>query len=558
MVSFFSGFFFLLVSLVLILLSLLLRFWGVIYFMEWEFLDLSRVSWIYLVIIDSMGLSFMGLVLFISSIVMFYRTFYVSKDTSFVRFIILVALFVASIILIIISPNIIRILLGWDGLGLVSYCLIIFYENKKSSRAGMLTILSNRVGDILILLSIGLSVGLGRISFFYFQGFSCSLNLIFLFLVLAAITKRAQIPFSAWLPAAMAAPTPVSALVHSSTLVTAGVYILIRLSMIVQFNYLLFVVALSTLFISGVGANFEIDLKKIIALSTLSQLGLIMISLSFGFRDLAFFHLISHALFKSLLFLCAGVFIHRLGDWQDVRLLQLGWIFIPSISFFFLISSLSLCGFPFLSGFYSKDYLLEFFFIGGLRAFIFLIVIVCILLTLIYRFRLFLLIYKVGVGSLISKSLGDPRGIGVPIFFLFVMSISGGWILVNISFPTLFIYLPLPYKMLIFMVRILTSLVFLYFVKTLRWVYSAKKNMVFLGTIWNLPFLSTIFFNYLVSYGLRILKILDQGWVEAVFPKNFYSVVSYSGGLVDATLVINLRLFFSWVLLLTFLGFILL
>ena len=122
----------------------------------------------------------------------------------------------------------------------------------------------------------------------------------------------------------MAAPTPVSALVHSSTLVTAGVYILIRLSMIVQFNYLLFVVALSTLFISGVGANFEIDLKKIIDLSTLSQLGLIMISLSFGFRDLAFFHLISHALFKSLLFLCAGVFIHRLGDWQDVRLLQLG------------------------------------------------------------------------------------------------------------------------------------------------------------------------------------------------------------------------------------------
>jgi len=122
----------------------------------------------------------------------------------------------------------------------------------------------------------------------------------------------------------MAAPTPVSALVHSSTLVTAGVYILIRLNIVIQFNYLLFVISLSTLFMSGVGANFEMDLKKIIALSTLSQLGLIIMSLAFGFRDLAFFHLISHALFKSLLFLCAGVFIHRLGDWQDIRLLKLG------------------------------------------------------------------------------------------------------------------------------------------------------------------------------------------------------------------------------------------
>jgi len=150
-----------------------------------------------LLIIDSLGLRFMGLVLFISSIVMFYRTFYVSRDSSFVRFIILVTLFVASMMLIIISPNMVSILLGWDGLGLVSYCLIIFYENRKSSRAGMLTVLSNRVGDIFILLSVGLCAGMGRISFFYYQGFLNNLDLIFLFLVLAAMTKRAQIPFSA-------------------------------------------------------------------------------------------------------------------------------------------------------------------------------------------------------------------------------------------------------------------------------------------------------------------------------------------------------------------------
>jgi NADH-ubiquinone oxidoreductase chain 5 len=174
--------------------------WGVIYFLEWEILEMVGVSWVYLIILDPVSLAFMGLVFFISSMVIFYRTFYVSSDSSFVRFIILVSLFVGSIILIIISPNIISILLGWDGLGLVSYCLIIFYENRKSSRAGILTILSNRVGDIFILLSVGLSVEMGRINFFFFQGFvGCrnNYNLIFFFLVVAAITKRAQIPFSA-------------------------------------------------------------------------------------------------------------------------------------------------------------------------------------------------------------------------------------------------------------------------------------------------------------------------------------------------------------------------
>lgn len=186
--------------------------------------------------------------------------------------------------------------------------------------------------------------------------------------ILAAITKRAQIPFSAWLPAAMAAPTPVSALVHSSTLVTAGVYLLIRFSEVIGVNMFLMYVSVFTIILSGVGANFEIDLKKIIALSTLSQLGVIIITLSLGLVELTFFHLISHALFKSLLFLCAGAYIHRYGDIQDIRFLGgVGKIF-PLTSFLFIGCSLSLCGFPFLSGFYSKDLILESYFIGSINA----------------------------------------------------------------------------------------------------------------------------------------------------------------------------------------------
>jgi len=187
---------------------------------------------------------------------------------------------------------------------------------------------------------------------------------VLIMVILASITKSAQIPFSAWLPAAMAAPTPVSALVHSSTLVTAGVYLIIRFNYLVGLNLFIFYLGRLTIFMSGLGANFEIDLKKIIALSTLRQLGVIMIVLSLGYSELAFFHLLTHALFKSLLFLCAGVFIHGARDCQDIRFLGGVMSGMPISSLFFVCCSLSLCGFPFLSGFYSKDLILELFISG--------------------------------------------------------------------------------------------------------------------------------------------------------------------------------------------------
>jgi len=253
-----------------------------------------------------------------------YISYYIKIDSVAIKFILIVFLFVFSIVLLIFRPNFVSILLGWDGLGLVSYCLVIFYENNKSSRAGILTIFSNRIGDVLILLRISLILGFGSTRIFYLELISLSFELKFIFylILLAAITKRAQIPFSAWLPAAMAAPTPVSSLVHSSTLVTAGVYLLIRFYNIFEIKYFLFIISLFTMIISGVGAVFETDLKKIIALSTLSQLGIIIITLSFGLIEISFFHLLRHALFKSLLFLCAGGYIHSLGDFQDSRLVS--------------------------------------------------------------------------------------------------------------------------------------------------------------------------------------------------------------------------------------------
>lgn len=214
--------------------------------------------------------------------------------------------------------------------------------------------------------------------YFFFDFFLKDYDLIIvgILVLLAAITKSAQIPFSSWLPAAIAAPTPVSALVHSSTLVTAGVYLLIRFNLLfINFYFRIFLLLIGrlTIFISGLGANFESDLKKTIALSTLSQLGLIISILSLGFFKLAFFHLLTHALFKALLFLCAGSFIHNLINFQDVRFSGSLLKVIPLTSFCFNISRLALRGIPFLAGFYSKDLILEIISINFINFFIFFI-----------------------------------------------------------------------------------------------------------------------------------------------------------------------------------------
>lgn len=344
-------------------------------FIEWELFNFNSCDLIINFIFDWIRLLFISFVLFISSIVIFYRWDYMNEDKNKIRFIYIVVLFIVSIIFLIISPNLITILIGWDGLGLVSYCLVIYFQNYKSYNAGILTALSNRIGDVALLISIAWIINIGRWSFIFYLEF-IDLNLIFLIIIIiAAITKRAQIPFSSWLPAAIAAPTPVSALVHSSTLVTAGVYLLIRFNNYLILNnqvlLILLILGRLTIFISGLGANYEIDLKKIIALSTLSQLGLIIRILSLGYIKLAFFHLLTHALFKALLFLCAGIFIHRIINFQDIRLSGGFNNQIILSLIYFNISSLALCGIPFLAGFYSKDLILEYVIISNINLLIF-------------------------------------------------------------------------------------------------------------------------------------------------------------------------------------------
>jgi len=234
-------------------------------------------------------------------------------------------------------------LLGWDLLGLISYCLVIYYQNYRFYNSGIVTVLSNRVGDVGLLITIGIIVIYGSWNIYII---AIENYIVYLIIILATITKRAQIPFSTWLPIAIAAPTPVSSLVHSSTLVTAEVYLIIRFNRLIiirKFNLFLLFISIFII-ISELRALYENDLKKIIALSTLSQLGLIIMILRLGLRLLGFYHLITHALFKSLLFLCAGTIIHLMKNNQDIRYCGGLNEIIPFISVFFYVFILSIIG----------------------------------------------------------------------------------------------------------------------------------------------------------------------------------------------------------------------
>jgi len=472
----------------------------------------------------------------ISSMVLFYRGEYMGGDYNINRFIYLVVAFVGSIGILIISPNLIRILLGWDGLGLVSYALVIYYQNEKSANAGILTVLSNRIGDVAILLRIGLILRIGRWNFlFRCYSLSDEENLIIKFLiVLAAITKRAQIPFSAWLPAAMAAPTPVSALVHSSTLVTAGVYLIIRFSpALVNSRVQVFLLLISclTIFISGLGANFEYDLKKIIALSTLRQLGVILRAVGIGLSCLAFFHLLTHALFKALLFICAGVIIHNVKEFQDIRFIGGLRKCIPLTRIIINLSNLALCGTPFLAGFYSKDLILEVVFIRWVNFISFILFVVRTRLTVCYSFRL--VYYRLRGGFNLSgfRSVNDERVIiSRPILILRIGAIRGGAVLSWLILPDIYIICIRRFiKRLVILVRILGG-VWGYIINLLHLNYKLSclnfyRRRVFRGSIWNIPFLSTYRgVKFRCEVGQIQFRVADKGWREYLGGQGSFSL----------------------------------
>nr|APX40051.1 NADH dehydrogenase subunit 5 [Psylliodes cupreatus] len=508
------------------------------YIIEYNLIILNSVNFVYIILMDWMSTMFMSFVLFISSMVILYSEEYMGQDLNKDRFILLVVMFVISMMMMIISPNLVSILLGWDGLGLVSYCLVIYYQNIKSFNAGMLTALSNRVGDVALLMSIAWMLNYGSWNFLFYLEIMKNdsvMELISYLVVLAAMTKSAQIPFSSWLPAAMAAPTPVSSLVHSSTLVTAGVYLLIRFNLAFSpfvMNFLLFISSL-TMFMSGLGANFEFDLKKIIALSTLSQLGLMMSILALGSYKLAFFHLLIHALFKALLFMCAGNIIHSLNNCQDIRYMGGLVSHLPLSCTYFNICNWSLCGIPFMSGFYSKDLVVEFMSMNILNMFIYIIFYVSIGLTAAYSFRL---TYYTLTGSFNFISMNLLKESSKIMLFgmsgLIWIVIFSGAIFNWLVFDTI-IFICLPFFMKIMtLLMILMGMFIGYELSKFNLVYNLLSNnfyIYFISSMWNMPALSTFGMNYIpINLGAIYMKVLDQGWFEYYGGQNLSYLIKNS------------------------------
>lgn len=476
---------------------------------------------------------------------------YIINDKNYIRFHFLLIIFILRIYLLILRPNIVRVLLGWDGLGLRSYLLVIYYGRTKAYNSGIITALTNRLGDSLILLRIGFLIIIGNWNFYFYSTKSLDLILIII-IILAASTKSAQIPFSAWLPAAMAAPTPVSSLVHSSTLVTAGVYLLIRHEIFFfsnKFTFYIIVIGTLTIVLARIRALFETDLKKIVALSTLRQLGIIFLSLGLGRYIIRYFHLLTHAFFKALLFLCTGAIIHRSKDYQDLRLTGRRSISLPTINRFILISRFSLMGLPFISAFFSKEIILEIIILKNFNLRVYILIVLGVALTALYRTRFIYLIFSNwNFNDITTLKLEEDSFILKRIFFLLLpASLGGAWIYLYILNNLKLSVSSRNTKIFVIMLIIFGIL----FIINLSFIHQ-KWGFYFwrLSRIWFLPFIRSQIINFF-SFNQRkkIYKFIDRGILSFNF-NYIYSFIQFTINSVRVKFIHKILFFLAiWLLI---------
>lgn len=522
------------ISLILGILSLIIININIFLSLDIQFITIITIKISINIIIDWISCIFLRTVLFISSIIISFRLYYIPKNQQ-KQFFFLLIIFIISIVILILRNNIFLILLGWDGLGISSYILVVFYQNYDTASSGSITLLRNRIGDIIILISIGIII--------IIQNWRLQINeeyilIIILLLLIAACSKRAQFPFSAWLPIAIAAPTPISALVHSSTLVTAGVFIIIRISN----NYhpytilILILISSSTALYARISANWEQDLKKIIALSTLSQIAIIIFAISINRINIAFSHLIIHALFKSTIFLCAGVIIHE-TSYQDIRIIGMKFIINPLIIITIGITLLSLIGIPFISGFFSKDIIIEKIISSKLECIISILIIISIGITISYSFRILILSTKIYIKTQPIISNHHSNTYNIPIILISIIIILSGPSLTWIINPEQIMIIPTKFKIIILIIIIIRIII--------SYILSFKnKKYIKLG------FRSlTLWFNHLITaYYIKITSPLiliyinqDITWKEIYGPKiifNFNKIISKLPDLTKLTTLI--------------------
>nr|UZG91502.1 NADH dehydrogenase subunit 5 [Dermacentor reticulatus]UZG91567.1 NADH dehydrogenase subunit 5 [Dermacentor reticulatus]UZG91606.1 NADH dehydrogenase subunit 5 [Dermacentor reticulatus]UZG91632.1 NADH dehydrogenase subunit 5 [Dermacentor reticulatus]UZG91658.1 NADH dehydrogenase subunit 5 [Dermacentor reticulatus] len=531
-------------SMIFMILFMLMFYLNNFMIIEYNLSSIYNLDYKFYFMFDWMSCLFSCVVLIISSMVLMYCYSYMYFEKNKISFCWMVLMFVMSMILLILMPNALMLILGWDGLGLVSYVLVIFYQSTNSYNSGMITIISNRIGDAMMIMMIIFTLNFGSFDLLSMNNleFICEM-----FIIIAGMTKSAQIPFSAWLPAAMAAPTPVSSLVHSSTLVTAGVYLLIRFDFLFKNEFmssLLMKISLMTMLMSGINAFLENDLKKIIAFSTLSQLSMMMVILSLGITNLAFFHLIMHAIFKSMLFLGAGFVIHNLLGKQDIRMLPDFFCYSPMIMSCMMISSFSLMGVPFIGGFYSKDLILEYFLMKNYNIINLLAFLIGVIFTFLYNMRLIYFLFLKGTLSSHLIKLNFDFFMKFPIFFLTFLLILVGNLLFWFSIPNFAMIFISKFQKYLSLVLLMTILYLN--LNLMKFNFIIPKKIEFFMTMWFLSKLTSLVLLFGSKSFLK-MSINDWTWVEMVGPmglKNMlmknYKTSIFSGSLSYSKIMVML------------------
>lgn len=401
-------------------------------------------------LIDPLSVVMILFITGVGALIHVYATYYMSGDRDYPRFFAYLNLFVFAMIVLVLADNLLLSFLGWEGVGVCSYFLISFwFDKRENASAGTKAFITNRVGDFGFMLAI----------FFSFQAFgvlnwvdifqeleenpiaASTASVIVLCLMLGAAGKSAQIPLQVWLPNAMAGPTPVSALIHAATMVTAGVYLLVRVSPLLQASYawvpeVIMWIGLVTAIIAALSAMAQKDIKRVLAYSTISQLGFMFVAIGAGAPVAAIFHMITHAFFKALLFLGAGSVAHAMGGEQDINKMGGLWRHLKFTTPVFLIGWLAISGVPPFSGFWSKDEILAY--VWNSNRFAWVLLLFAATLTAFYMTRL---IVKVFFGKPNWKKAPHEsgRGVLIPLFALAGLATFAG--ILNLPFTNSLLFL---------------------------------------------------------------------------------------------------------------------
>jgi NADH-ubiquinone oxidoreductase chain 5 len=546
-------------------------------FYPWVDSELFDGSWGFC--FDSLTVSMCLTVTLISTLVHIYYTSYMSHDPHQSRFMSYLSLFTFSMLMLITADNLLLLFFGWESVGLCSYLLINFWFTRLSAnKAAIKAMIINRIGDFglalgifvifetfktvdyAVLFSIVPYYTTKTINFLQFE--LDLITTICILLFIGSMGKSAQLGLHTWLPDAMEGPTPVSALIHAATMVTAGVFLTIRCSSLYEHSYfalcILTLLGGTTAFFAAITGTLQNDLKKVIAYSTCSQLGYMVFACGLSNYSVSMFHLINHAYFKALLFLSAGSIIHSLADEQDMR--KMGGLvqILPFSYIMILIGSLALMGFPFLTGFYSKDVILEIAYanynLSGILGF--WLGILSASFTSFYSFRLIYLVFfgnPNGFKQIIQNTHDASFVLGSPLFILGILSIIGGFItkdlFIGLGTPywnnAIFIlpehivmvdaeFLPLFIKWLPFTVTILSAtfafFLYSYGLPLLITIYKTSfghKFYIFINRKWLFDKLQNEFFSITLlrfSYSITY-KIIDKGLIEFIGPSGFSKLV---------------------------------